>query len=437
MTQLNAPIGSVRVGVLARSALALPRLAPARTLGQAADATYLRIVRRVLVSFNAAFLGLAAYAISVNAHDAESVHLSVRIAAGATSITVTLIVALLLTVAAASREGLDRLPGLGSAATVGRRASISGLVWAVLAMTAVSQTAPAWHPVPGGAFAAAAILGMVVGRGMHHLHVKAVGNDTYRTFNMVGMVLASGSVASMSLTPTGAWWMHNFSTLGTSDDLAAACFNVGIMCAGSAIVALSRRLSQYVASAVFGARRSGLAALRILITAEGVSLVGVGVVPIDTLTDLHNGFACGAAASFAALALGTRGFARRMPRPLAWLSRSFLVVEVAAMYVYDGLKLYNLTVFEIVAFSLVVAWLVALVTMTGAAASAEAAPTHRCTGATTRRRHRRSIAVIAGQSERAGGEASVGPFVAPRVSCNHIPIVTATDWNDLYLITVR
>lgn len=370
MTQLTAPLGSARSVVHERPDFAFPPLAPTRVVGQAADARYLRAVRRILVAFNAGFLGIVAYGVSVDALHAETAHLSVRIAAGATALTVAMIAALLLAIAAASPHGLERLPGLSTAATGSRRAMVSGGIWALIAMIAVAQTAPAWRPVPGGAFAAAIIIGVAIGRGMYRLHLSAAGNDTYRTFNLVGMVLASGSAAAMSLTPTGDWWTRNFSTLGTSDDAAAACFNVGIVCAGTAIVALSRRLSQYVAVDMFQVRRGGLPALRMLIAAEGASLVGVGLVPIDTLTILHNAFAIGAAAAFATLALGIRAFARQMPRALVWLSRVFLVVEVAAMYAYDGLKLYNLTVFEIVAFSLVVAWLVALVTVTGSCVAA-------------------------------------------------------------------
>ena len=43
----------------------------------------------------------------------------------------------------------------------------------------------------------------------------------------------------MSITPTGEWWTHNFSTLGTSDDIAAACFNVAMVVSGAGMAAMS------------------------------------------------------------------------------------------------------------------------------------------------------------------------------------------------------
>ena len=41
-----------------------------------------------------------------------------------------------------------------------------------------------------------------------------------------------------------------------------------------------------------------------------------------------------------------------------------IAIEVVAMIAYDGIGVFNLTVFEIVAFTLVFAWLIALVAMT-------------------------------------------------------------------------
>jgi len=87
-------------------------------------------------------------------------------------------------------------------------------------------------------------------------------------------------------------------------------------------------------------------------------------VPIDTDTDLHNTFAVGAAAAFALLCLGVQLFAPGIPRWFARFSYLSLAIEVAAMVAYDRFGVFNLTVFELVAFTLVFAWLIALVVAT-------------------------------------------------------------------------
>jgi hypothetical protein len=181
----------------------------------------------------------------------------------------------------------------------------------------------------------------------------------------------------MSLTPTGAWWTRNFSTLGTSDDIAAACFNIAMLVAGVGMAAMSPALTRAVAEPHFAVRRGGLTAMRVLIAIIGVSLMGVGLIPIDGATDLHNLAASCAALAFAALCLGMPLWARRMPRTLVAASYAAILIEIAAAIAYDGIGLFNLTVFEVIAFLLVFAWLIALVAVTHAHLAAPDAATRR------------------------------------------------------------
>ncbi|MGX5694813.1 hypothetical protein ACWKWP_01335 [Agromyces soli] len=280
------------------------------------------------------------------------------------ALAVAAMLALLLLVSA-SEAGLSvvaryGLPGLDPRT----RAYANGVVWATVVLLAVHFVGPAFEFVPGGHETAGVLLGGALGFGTARLHLRSIGHDGYRTFNLVSMLLAAGSLASMSITTTGQWWTLNFSTLGTSDDLAALCFNVGIVAAGVGMATLGPLLTRSLRDPVYGARRGGVTATRVLIAVIGLCLAGVGVVPIDTDTLLHNVFACGAAVGFAGLAGGVRGFARRMPKRLIVLSYAFLAVEALAMIAYDRLGLFSLTVFEIVAFTLVFAWLIALVVTT-------------------------------------------------------------------------
>ena len=284
------------------------------------------------------------------------------------SLAAGVVVGAALVVASASKGGVAALrrlglPGLGRDA----RARANGMTWGAIAVLGVHFTRQAFEVFPGGHVVAAVALGSVLGYGTFRLHRHAIDHEAYRTFNLVAMLLAAGSLASMSLTPTGEWWTHNFSTLGTSDDFAAACFNVAIVVSGAGMAAMSAGLTRAVRDPRYGVRRGGLAAMRVLIVLIGMSLMGVGLVPIDGATDLHNLAACGAAASFAVLCLGVQVWARRLPRPLVVASYGSIAIEVVAMFAYDGIGVFNLTVFEIVAFTLVFAWLIALVAITHAA----------------------------------------------------------------------
>lgn len=296
-----------------------------------------------------------------------------------------------LMIASASRTGLEALarlgiPGLG----VDHRARANGFTWAGIGVLAVHFTREAFDALPGGHIVAAAVIGSLLGFGAFRLHRHAIDHEAYRNFNLIAMLLAAGSLASMSITPTGAWWTQNFSTLGTSDDIAAACFNIAIVASGAGMAGMSRGLTRAVASPSFGVRRGGLAAMRAFIVAIGVSLMGVGLVPIDGATDLHNAAAASAAAAFAALCLGVQLWARRLPRALIATSYVAIVIEVIALIAYDGFGIFNLTVFEVIAFGLVFAWLIALVAITHSKVeTADAASRRRLAGA----RHGRASVV--------------------------------------------
>ncbi len=284
----------------------------------------------------------------------------------------------MLVVASASRAGIDALEQLGlRGLSAASRARANGAAWAVVGVMAVHFTAEAFEVLPGGHAAVAVVLGAALGVGTFRLHRHAIEHDAYRTFNLVAMLLAAGCLASMSLTPTGAWWTRNFSTLGTSDDMAAACFNIGMLVAGAGMAALSPALTRPFAETHFGARRGGLTAMRALIAVIGIALMGVGLVPIDGATELHNVAAGAAAIAFGVLCLGAHLWVRRMPRALVVASYAAVAVEMIAAVLYDGLGLINLTVFEVIAFTLVFAWLITLAAVTHAHHDAQDAVTGR------------------------------------------------------------
>lgn len=259
-------------------------------------------------------------------------------------------------------------PGVGAIA--------NAAVWATIAGLAVQASSAAFQQVPGGHATVGALAAGTLGAATGAVHRHAHRQPTYRSFNLVAMLLAAGCLASMSLTSTGAWWALNFSTLGTSGDLAAVCFNAALVLSGGAMAAMSGRLSHGLARDGYAARRGAVRTVRVLIAVIGLALAGVGMVPINADTVLHNVFACAAGAAFAVLAAASPWWVKRMPRALVVTSRIALGVEVAAWVVHDRLGVVSLTVFEVVAFALVFVWLIAVVVTTHppVAPSALAAP---------------------------------------------------------------
>ncbi|BDZ54435.1 DUF998 domain-containing protein [Agromyces marinus] len=266
----------------------------------------------------------------------------------------------LATVGSGRRGGRCRIawvsPGLGAIANAS--------VWATIAALAVVSAAEAFAPLPGGHLAACAVLAGGLGAVTGIVHRRAHHQPIYRSFNLVAMLLAAGALASMSLTRTGAWWALNFSTLGTSDDVAATWFNAGLVFSGAGMAVMAGPLSRGLARPEHRARRAAPAVVQTLIGVIGISLAGVGLVPIDADEVVHNVFASAAGAAFFVLAAGTPWMVERMPRRLRAASFASLGLEAAAWIAYDRLGWASLTVFEVVAFALVFVWLITLVVTT-------------------------------------------------------------------------
>ncbi|KQM82265.1 hypothetical protein [Agromyces sp. Leaf222] len=357
--------GQDRSPVQDRRDAAAKRREARRRLDEIRDHATAAVMRRVLTTLISLFIGIAVFQLFAPRFDAPVDAAWHDRHAGAILIGVCAAVGVLvaLTIASASRAGVELMHGLGIRSTPGNRAVLAAGSWFGVAALGVHFSAAAFNPVPGGQWVVAVVLGGGLALAVFCLHRVAVHDHAYRTFNLAALTLAAGAIASMSLTGTGPWWALNFSTLGTTDDAAAFSFNAGAVLSGLAMVMLARALTSGLASPRFGAPAGGIRALRVFIVLLGLCLAGVGLVPIDTATVLHNGFALGAAVCFAVPALGMRLLVPAAPLRLIVMSVVFVVVEAGAMVLYDGLHIFSLTVFEIIAFSLIFIWLIAITVM--------------------------------------------------------------------------
>lgn len=334
------------------------------TNGQAPILRRISLLATMLVIASAVAIAVAQQLLRLSGHDLASMDGAVAAACLIVAVIVAAVLLAALVMAAAEHRVPDVASRRAPRLTRDHRAAANAAAWAVIATLGVSAAADAFTPLPGGAVAAAALIAGSLGAVTGAVHRRAHGQAAYRSFNMVAMLLAAGCLASMSMTSTGAWWVLNFSTLGTSDDLAAVSFNLALILSGLAMAAMSGRLASGIERREHDGRRGAGPTVRALIAVIGLSLAGVGLVPIDTDELLHNVLACAAGAAFALLASLTPVLVRRMPRTLVLTSRASLALEVSAFVIYDRLGLVSLTVFEIVAFALVFVWLITLVVTT-------------------------------------------------------------------------
>jgi len=345
------------------------RGASAAAIGQAPVARHAALVSAMLAIAVAVAVAAATRLVHLipHSHDEEQGvgHVLVDVLCVAISLLVAMLLLTALTLASVpARRRSGRAGCFVPRTTPQLGAFANASVWATIAALAVGSSAAAFDGFPGGDLAACAVLAGGLGATTGAVHRRAHHQSVYRSFNVVAMLLAAGCLASMSLTDTGEWWVRNFSTLGTSDDLAAVWFNAGLVLSGGAMAAMAGRLVRGLDRPEYRARRGSRLVVRGLVGIIGFALAGVGLVPIDADETLHNVFASAAGAAFFLLAAGTPWLVRRMPRGLVVASAVSLVTEVVAWVVYDGLGWASLTVFEVVAFALVFVWLIALVVTT-------------------------------------------------------------------------
>ncbi|MRX43132.1 DUF998 domain-containing protein [Agromyces kandeliae] len=345
------------------------RGASAAATGQAPVARHAALVSAMVAIAIAVAVAAATRLIHLVPHAHEGVHGLGHVVVDVLCLVVAVLVALLLLAALTVASVPERRRAGRSGCFVPQASPQIGAfanasVWATIAALAVGSSAEAFDGFPGGHLAACAALAGGLGATTGAVHHRAHHLSVYRSFNVVAMLLAAGCLASMSLTDTGEWWARNFSTLGTSDDVAAVWFNAGLVLSGGAMAAMAGRLVRGLARPEYRPRRGARVVVHAFVGIIGFALAGVGLVPIDADETLHNVFASAAGAAFFLLAAGSPWLVRRMPRRLVATSVAALLTEVAAWVVYDGLGWASLTVFEVVAFALVFVWLIALVVTT-------------------------------------------------------------------------
>ncbi|KRA25068.1 hypothetical protein ASD65_12010 [Microbacterium sp. Root61] len=179
-----------------------------------------------------------------------------------------------------------------------------------------------------------------------------------RAFSTIAGLLAIGVALAILTTPDPLWWHLHFSHLGTFPVLSGAIFNATIMTTGTLIALLSRRVYIELRAHVARSRshRRSPIVLSTLTASVGLHLTGVGLVPIDTLTALHEGLAFGIPISVAAMMIAAPALLRGTGRPLGKRTIPAAGALVGA-YVVMNLGFINLAAFELIGFTAMFVWM--------------------------------------------------------------------------------
>ncbi|UOE43241.1 DUF998 domain-containing protein [Agromyces larvae] len=172
--------------------------------------------------------------------------------------------------------------------------------------------------------------------------------------------MAVATLGSIAAVEDPLWWEYHFSQLGTADDFSAFLFNSTLIVAGVFVTTFSLYLTRDLTTL---ARRGVLERpwaprfYGIVFVVLGLMLAGVGLFPLDVSIALHNGCAAGMAAAFAAMVLGSPAILRGLPRRFFVFCYAVFALLIGGFLLYAPIAYWNLTAFELVAFSLIFGWI--------------------------------------------------------------------------------
>ncbi|MGX5695846.1 DUF998 domain-containing protein [Agromyces soli] len=184
--------------------------------------------------------------------------------------------------------------------------------------------------------------------------------STRKMATLLVAFMALSTLASIAAVEDEYWWEYHFSQLGTADDFSAWMFNTTLIVAGFFVTTftlyLYRDLSALVDRGVL-AHRWAPRTVSVAFVVLGVMLAGVGLFPVDVNMAVHNGCASGMAAAFAVMVLGSPIILKGMPRRFFVICFATFGVLIGSFLLFAPLGYYNLTAFELIAFTIIFSWI--------------------------------------------------------------------------------
>lgn len=202
------------------------------------------------------------------------------------------------------------------------------------------------------------ITGLAAGVGGRFAFSAGVGLDTRDLAGLLFSYLVIGTLFAMLTAADPLWWQLNFSQLGSGS--GAWAFNGTLVVAGLLVATVGSYIGRDLHRLRGDAALGRITVVVVLWAATGVALAAVGVFPVQRAEAVHNVAAIGTLALFAASAVMTTVVIPGPPRPLMLTTVAVGVLLVVAVVLCDPLRVYSLTVLEVVVIGLGLLWMTTL-----------------------------------------------------------------------------
>jgi hypothetical membrane protein len=184
--------------------------------------------------------------------------------------------------------------------------------------------------------------------------------------------MALSTLASIAAVEDEYWWEYHFSQLGTAGDFSAWMFNTTLIVAGFFVTTFTLYLHRDLTTHVERGDLMRAWAPRVMSVAFvvlGVMLAGVGLFPLDVNMAAHNGCASGMAAAFAVMVLGSPYILKGLPRRFFVICYVTFAMLIGAFLLFSPVAYYNLTAFELIAFTIIFSWITVFIRFVDAIAA--------------------------------------------------------------------
>ncbi len=165
---------------------------------------------------------------------------------------------------------------------------------------------------------------------------------------------------SMATSQDPQWWQIHFSQLGTSNDVSSGLFNIALVIAGAFVTTFAmyvfRDLSALVGQGVL-AHTWAPRVVSVVFIVMGVLLACVGLFPLDVNMFIHNMSAIGMSLTFLGLLISAPWVLRGMPRRFFLFCDGAIIVLLGGALLFEPIGYWNLTAFELIAFSTIFGWI--------------------------------------------------------------------------------
>ncbi len=202
-----------------------------------------------------------------------------------------------------------------------------------------------------------------------------VGLDTGDLAGLLFGYLAIGTLFAMLTAADPRWWERNFSQLGIG--AGSWAFNGTLVVAGLLVATVGAYIGRDLHRLRGDQALGRIAWVVVLWAATGVALAAVGLFPLHREPLAHSIAALGTVALFIAAAILTTIVMPGPPRGLVITTVAVVVLVVIAVVLADPVRLYSITVLEVIVTGLGLLWMTTLVRTLSLLAPGPSRPTDR------------------------------------------------------------